>query len=123
LNDKQELLHKFENTSDMASNLLSKAKSGIVVKENLENYKQTLKGISENGSENIRTINSKIENNKEVPQEIRVQISQSFKEMVKTVKVSQRPPGGWVAFPSVMLGIASIGWAVNRKMIIENKKG
>jgi len=123
IKDKKELLHNFENISDMASNLLSKAKHGLVVKENLEKYKQNLKGFSENGLETIKSTKFKIQNNIEFPKDIQRGVFQSFKEMVQTAKVSQRSSDIWVALPSVVLGLASMTWAINTKMSKENKKG
>lgn len=116
IKDKNELLNQFENTSDMASSLFVKAKKGILVKEHL-------KGLSVNGLEAIKGAKSKIQNNKECSKEIQNEVFSAFENMLQAAKVSQRPPSLWVAIPSVVVGFSSMVWAVNRKMILENKKG
>lgn len=121
--DKKELLSKFENINDMAENLVVKARYGIAVKENLEKYKQDLKGFSEHGQDTISSLKVKIKNNKQLSQDVQNGVFKAFKDMVQISKVSQRPPSSWVALPSIILGLGSLGWAVNRKMVIERKKG
>ncbi len=119
--DKNELLHKFENTSDMASNLLAQAKNGIIVKENLENYGQNIKGLAQNGEDNIPRIKYKI--SKEPSKPIQEQLSHAFAEMVQLAKISQRPFASWVFIPAAIVGVASLAQGINRKIALENKKG
>ena len=123
IEDEKELLNKFENMGDIASDLLLKAKHGIIVKENLENYKGDIKGFSDKGGETIKSIKTKIQSNKEFSKDNQHRVFQAFNDMVQTAKLSQRPLRQWVTMPAVALGIASLGWAVKRKLDIENKKG
>ena len=120
--EENELLNKFENTSDMASHLFKKAKNGIQVKEKLQNYTQNLKGFSENGKDSIQAIKAQIKDNAAISKPIKEELLQAFKEMVQVAKVSQRPSALWVALPAVALGLFSFARSVNRKMAIENKK-
>lgn len=119
--DKNELLNKFENISDMASNLLLKARNGIIVKENLETYTQSMKGLSHDGNDSIKTIKSKISQDKS--KAIKEETSQAFAEMLHLAKISQRPFGLWVVFPAAVVGAVSLSHTINRKIDIENKKG
>lgn len=122
LTDENERLNKFENTSDMASDLFTKAKNGIQVKEHLQNYSQNLKGLAENGKDSIQSVKTKIADNADIPKPVKEELLRAFGDMVQITKLSQRSPGLWVAIPSVALGVVSFIHSVNRKMSTSNKK-
>ena len=108
-NNKEEIEFKSKEIGADALEKLSLAKEKIEIRENLVKYKNEIKGLSQNGTENIRSIKQKIS-----PQNHGLR--SAFNKMVRTAKMTQRPVELWVAIPIILSGLLSTGLAANYRL-------
>lgn len=109
------LPQKVEAVESLASENLSLARKGIFVKENLKDCRDSLKGLSDNGRGNIRSVKKHIKGLQSGTSEMREELSLAFSEMIKVAKKSQRSIEGWVILPAVASGLFGMFWAISKQ--------
>lgn len=109
------LSQKIESIDEMAAEKLSCTRKAFFVKENLLDLKDKIKGLSEEGKENIQSIKEHIKDLHSGTPQMREELSTAFSEMVKVAKKAQRPVEAWVVLPAVVAGLCGMGWAVKKQ--------
>lgn len=123
--EQKNLPEKFESLSLMASENHSKAKQGIFVRDNLQQFKKQIRGLSDDGKQNIAEIKNQIEQTSGGTDEMKKELSSAFKSMVRIAQKTQRPIEAWTIIPGIISGLFGMGVAVNyriQKDLAKNKK-
>ncbi len=114
--DKKNLPEKLKSINEMTSDVHSKAKQAVFVKENLRKYKNQIKGLLSGGDKTISSVTDKIEKSTEGSDEMRKELGGAFNNMIKTAKHSQRPIEVWTIIPAIAFGLLGMAFAVNRQL-------